>query len=208
MKATETNGGVADAARVWTQMSKEAADNFARATEMGLDASRALMQSWVRAPSAGGNGRSTAPFAHAGDAWMRAMAEASRRTQDAVQKGQVLTPDLYADVWTRAAGEIAQEIVEDPAFARITGNVVNASMVNREEFATRSAQRARDIGIAAHEDVVEVGRRLVELERRVHELTWLIRDGPAKSGARAPGKPAGKSKASGKKRTRAKESSK
>ncbi len=128
-------------------------------------------------------------FADATRIWINAVGEATRRTQEAVQKGQPIAPDAFVDVWTKAASELSQAVVSDAAFAALTGQWVNAVSKAKVDAKKAATNQIREVGFATHEDVEEVGKRLIELERRVHDLLVLVEDG-AKNG-----KPASRRKA-------------
>jgi hypothetical protein len=170
----------------WSEWNRRTAETIAKTQAASLEASRAFFEAWQKAipqvqpVTANGNGAAHAPFQAAGDAWMRAVAEAGRRTQEAFAAGKTLGPDDFVDIWTRVASEVGTSIVEDPLFAQMTGQSVNANMQMREELRNQRDARLKELGVASASDVSEVGRRLVELERRIHELTLLVRgDAPS-----------------------------
>ncbi|HVL47900.1 MAG TPA: poly(R)-hydroxyalkanoic acid synthase subunit PhaE [Candidatus Thermoplasmatota archaeon] len=186
---------------------------FARAAEQAvafnLQVGRAFMDAWARSladlqktsadtqrafrvpvdsPRAALAG---APFADVGRIWLETMNEATRRTQEAMQKGQLVTPDAYVDLWSKAASELAQAVVSDASFAALTGEWVNAVSQARGEARRTGANQLREMGFATHTDVEEVGKRLIELERRVHDLALLVEDEIVPSKATAPAKARG-----------------
>lgn len=193
----------------WNEWNRRAAESLAKAQGASLEASRAFFEAWQKAvpgmagmaATPGANGASTAatmPFQAAGEAWMRAVAEAGARTQEAFASGKPLAPDDFVDIWTKAASEVGTRIVEDPAFAQMTGQMVNANMKLREETRAQADARLKEMGLASATDVAEVGRRLVELERRIHDLTLLVRGDAAEAATKTAARkaPAKKSKSS------------
>lgn len=164
----------------WNEWNRRVAETMVKTQTASLEASKAFFDAWQKAIPTMGQGQvpglGAVPFQAAGDAWIRAIGEAGRRAQEAAASGKTLTPDDYVDVWTRAASEVGQRIVEDPAFAQMTGQMVNANMTMREEAHAQRDARLKELGLASSSDLSEVARRLVELERRVHELTQLLRE--------------------------------
>lgn len=127
-------------------------------------------------PAPVGNG----PFADASRIWLNAVSEAMRRTQEAMQRGETLAPDAYLDLWSKAAAELSQAVVSDAAFATMTGHWVNQVATAKTDAKKRATEQLRELGFSTHADVDEVGKRLVELERRVHELTLALEAKSAK----------------------------
>ncbi len=192
----------ADAWAAWTEANRAATEGFTRATEAGLEMTRTMMGAFQAPVNGNGNPSGAVPrptpapsgpmatgtpfappFGNVGATWMRIMQEASERTREAMSDGRGITPDLYTDLWTRGASEFAKEVLEDPAFARMAGQTAEGAATARHRMREEGANRARDMGLAAHDDVVEIGERLIELERRIHDLTWLIRDHVVDTGA-------------------------
>lgn len=184
-------------------MTKESAEQAAKAFAMNLQMGRAFMDAWSSAltqmqapkPAAPQNpwmaanpwlaayapaqpapqpATANGPFADASRIWLNAVSEAMRRTQDAMQRGEPLTPDAYLDLWSKAAAELSQAVVSDAAFATMTGHWVNQVATAKTDAKKRATEQLRDLGFSTHADVDEVGKRLVELERRVHELTLAL----------------------------------
>lgn len=158
---------------------QKTAEQAVKAFEMNLEMGRAFLQTWAKqiqnsAPATGG--AQTLPFADASKVWIGAVTEATRRTQEAFLKGETLNADAYADIWSAAASQVAQEIVKDSAFAHLTGQWVNAAAKAKGEAKRVAEERLRDLGFATSGDVSEVSKRLIELERRVHDLQVLVED--------------------------------
>ncbi|MFA5860570.1 MAG: poly(R)-hydroxyalkanoic acid synthase subunit PhaE [Candidatus Thermoplasmatota archaeon] len=163
--------------------SEQAMKAFATNMEMG----HAFLETWTRSlahmqANAPNNKReasdasSQAPFSDATRAWVSAVTEVTRRTQEAFAKGETLSPDTYTDIWSQAASRVAQEIVKDTAFAKITGEWVNDAAKTKGQAREAAETRLAELGFATTRDIEEVGTRLIEMERRLHQMQTLIED--------------------------------
>lgn len=107
--------------------------------------------------------------AHATDIWLEAIEQiADEMTQAA--EGEGINPEALRDIWLQAANEALSEVMATTAFASATGERVEMVTELRQELDEMTQDNLAQVGFATREDVVEVGERLVELERRQHAI--------------------------------------
>jgi hypothetical protein len=91
------------------------------------------------------------------------------RTSDAAQ-GEEVDPTELRDIWLQSANEAFKEVMSTSAFAAANGQLVEAMMDMQEEADDVTQDTIRQMGLPTRDDVMEVGERLVELERRQHRV--------------------------------------
>jgi hypothetical protein len=111
-----------------------------------------------------------AGFASAQEVYFEAMEETFEMTAESYEDGKA--PDLLevGDIWIDAANEATKEVMRTSGFAAATGGATETSLEAKAEFEENRNETLRGMGIATEESVAEVGERLVELERRQHEV--------------------------------------
>ena len=109
-----------------------------------------------------------AGYARAYEVWMDASQRAMERTAD-LMAGEEVPMEELRDIWMDAANDSFKELASSDAFAAALARNVESLDVMQE--ADEAAQTAlHSYGFATEGDVVEIGERLVELERRQHEV--------------------------------------
>ena len=152
------------------QMNEAVAESF----EKNLEAQGAMMESWM------GSFDSSMPdedvmedgmegMAGAYEVWMDAAEEMFERTADAAQ-GEDVAPEEFRDIWLRSANEAFSEVLSTTAFAHANGQLVEQVMEMQQEMTEMTEDQLAQMGMATNEDVQEVGERLIELERRQHDV--------------------------------------
>jgi hypothetical protein len=91
------------------------------------------------------------------------------RTTDAAQ-GEDVEPSEMRDIWLQSANEAFKEVMGTSAFAAANGQLVEAMMDMQEEADEVTQDTIQQLGLPTRDDVMEVGERLVELERRQHAV--------------------------------------
>lgn len=107
-------------------------------------------------------------YARAYEVWMEASQRAMERAAD-LMAGEEVPMEEFRDVWMDAANDAFKELASSDAFAAaLAQNVENLDVVREAQEATETT--LHNVGLATASDVTEVGERLVELERRQHEV--------------------------------------
>ncbi len=109
-------------------------------------------------------------FANAYELYAEATEEVLDRAAESYEDGEA--PDLaeMGDIWLEATNEAAKEVMSTSGFAAARGNATGSSLEAKNEFDESRDELLRSTGMATESTVVEVGERLVELERRQHEV--------------------------------------
>ena len=159
--------------RNWNAVAEQWNEQFLEALEDNMEAQAQFVESWSEAieettedvdVSEGVQG-----YVRAYEAWMNASEQMFERMND-VLEGEDVDPDEFRDIWLNTANEAFKEVMETTAFARTTGETVG-DVLEAQQWADESAEATlRTLGFATESDVLEVGDRLVELERRQHAV--------------------------------------
>lgn len=138
-----------------------------------IEAQTAFIETWVESIEASTDDEvltsGARGIAEAYEVWLAASREWTDHLT-AVTEGEEFDPRAVRDVWLRAANESSQAIMGTDAFARLTGQRVEEALeIQRQRDETVQAM-LEGMGVATSHSVEEVGERLVELERRHHDV--------------------------------------
>jgi len=158
----------------WSEMVEQMNEAVAQSIEQNMEAQAAFVESWSDAVgdsmleedelSEGIEG-----YAAAYEVWMDAAEQMFERTAAAAE-GEDVEPTEFRDIWLQSANEAFKEVMSTSAFASANGQLVEAMMEMQQEADEMTQDTLAQMGMATRGDVEEVGERLVELERRQHEL--------------------------------------
>jgi hypothetical protein len=158
----------------WGQLMEQMNEAMAESIERNVEAQTAMMESWTEAfddsmlseeeVSDGIEG-----YRRAYEVWMDTAETMVDRTEDAFE-GEDVDPQEFRDLWLQSANESFKEIMSTSAFASANGQLVEILMEAQQEVDDVTQDNLAQLGMATRDDVVEVGERLVELERRQHAV--------------------------------------
>ncbi|RXK50321.1 poly(R)-hydroxyalkanoic acid synthase subunit PhaE [Halorientalis pallida] len=158
----------------WNEMVEEMNDAVADSMEQNMKAQAAFMESWAEAvegsmPEEDEMAEGFEGYNRAYEVWMDASEKMFERTTDAAQ-GEDVEPSEVRDIWLQSANEAFKEVMGTSAFAAANGQLVEAMMDMQEEADEVTQDTIQQLGLPTRDDVMEVGERLVELERRQHAV--------------------------------------
>ena len=158
----------------WTEMVEEINDAVADSLEQNMKSQAAFVESWAEAvedsvPEEDAMAEGIQGYNRAYEVWMDAAEQMFERTTDAAQ-GEDVEPAEYRDIWLRSANEAFKEVMSTSAFAAANGQVVETMLEARQAFDEATQDAIAEMGFSTRDDVAEVGERLVELERRQHDV--------------------------------------
>jgi hypothetical protein len=158
----------------WNEMVEEMNDAVADSMEQNMKAQAAFMESWAEAvegsmPEEDEMAEGFEGYNRAYEVWMDASEKMFQRTTDAAQ-GEDVEPSEVRDIWLQSANEAFKEVMGTSAFAAANGQLVEAMMDMQEEADEVTQDTIQQLGLPTRDDVMEVGERLVELERRQHAV--------------------------------------
>lgn len=158
----------------WTEMVEEMNDAVAESVEQNMQAQAAFMESWADAveesvPDEDVMAEGIEGYNKAYETWMEAAEQMYERTTDAAQ-GEDVELTEFRDIWLQSANEAFKEVMGTSAFAAANGQLIETMMDMRQQADEIGEETVSQLGMATRSDVDEVGERLVELERRQHEV--------------------------------------
>ena len=158
----------------WADFAEEVNESVVQAFERNLEAQSTFVDAWMDAIDTGvedsaGSKELAASYAQAYNVWMDAVESQYEEFITGIESGDVNT-EAIRDSWLQAANESFKEVMETTAFAQHTGKFVEDALALQRESDVVAADTVRQLGFASRDDIVEVGERLVELERRQHAV--------------------------------------
>ncbi len=158
---------------MWTDFSKPMSRAFVDAFERNVDAQSRFLDTWLAAlddtPMDETMKDGTEGYVRAYQVWMRAAEEQAERLSDAMEGEDVELED-FRDIWLNASNEAFKEMMGTTAFALATGQTVDNALGAKEGLDEVTETTLHAYGFATEGDIEEVGKRLVELERRQHAV--------------------------------------
>jgi hypothetical protein len=158
----------------WTEMVEEMNEAVSESVEQNMKAQAAFVESWADAvedsiPEEENVAEGMQGYNQAYEEWMNAAEQMLERTGDAAQ-GEDVDPTEFRDIWLQSANEAFKHVMGTSAFAAANGQLVETMMEMRQQADDMAQDSIAQMGFSTREDVEEVGERLVELERRQHEV--------------------------------------
>ncbi len=157
----------------WNEFMDAMNESFAQALEQNVEAQATFVESWVdsleRATEEEQLQEGVEGYANAYETWMRAAQEGFERTGDAMA-GEEVSPEEFRDIWLSAANEAFKDVTATSAFAAATGQTVEQALDLQQQADEAAEETLHTLGFATRGDVLEVGDRLLEIERRQHSI--------------------------------------
>lgn len=157
----------------WTRFMERMNEEFMHSFERNMDAQAEFVESWSRAVESSMDESDFADgatgYARAYEAWMDAAERMTERVNDAMA-GEEVAAEEFRDIWLETANRAFKEVMSTNAFAAMTGQTVDDLLEAQRQADEAAETTLRTLGFATESDVAEVGDRLVELERRQHEI--------------------------------------
>jgi hypothetical protein len=157
----------------WNGFVEQMNEQFMEAVEANMEAQAEFVESWSEAVEEGVGDAEAAEgvqgYARAYETWMEAAEQMVERANDAAE-GDDIDVEEFRDVWLNSANEAFKEVMSTSAFAAATGQTVAGAMEAKRQADDAAETTLHDLGLPTESDVQEVGDRLVELERRQHEV--------------------------------------
>ena len=152
----------------------------AESVEQNMEAQAAFMESWADAvedsvPEEDIVAEGFEGYNAAYEAWMDAAEQMFERTSDAAA-GEDVDPSEFRDIWLQSANEAFKEVMSTSAFAAANGQLVESMLEMRQEADEVSQDTISQLGFPTRDDMDEVAERLLEVERRQHEIEQKLDD--------------------------------
>ena len=157
----------------WNAVVEQWNEQFIDALEENMEAQAKFVESWSEAVGEATEDNEISEgvegYARAYETWMNASKQMVDRMNDQME-GEDVDVEEFRDIWLNTANEAFKDVMSTTAFAKMTGETVGDVLELQQQAEESSQETLRTLGFATEEDVVEVGDRLVELERRQHAV--------------------------------------
>lgn len=158
------------ASRYWGAFVEGMDSSFAEAIQRNVEAQAEFADAWRRSVE-----RDSQPtdavtgYVRAYETWMEATRRLFDRFGDSMV-GEEVPVEEFRDIWLDAANDAFKDVMGTEAFAAATGQTVEDILDVAKQTEDVSETTWHSMGLASRRDVIEVGERLVELERRHHTV--------------------------------------
>ncbi|WP_293030330.1 poly(R)-hydroxyalkanoic acid synthase subunit PhaE [Natronococcus sp.] len=160
-------------AQNWNAFAEQWNEQFLEAFENNVEAQAQFVESWAETVGEMSDDAELSEgvegYARAYEAWMNASQQMVERANDQLE-GEDVELEEFRDVWLNTANEAFKEVMSTTAFAKMTGESVGDILELQQEADEAAEETLHSLGFPTESDVVEVGDRLVELERRQHAV--------------------------------------
>jgi hypothetical protein len=157
----------------WNGFMEQMNEQFLETLEQNMEAQAEFVESWSKAVEGSTEdvelSEGVQGYARAYEAWMNAAQQMLERSNDAFD-GEDVEIEEFRDIWLNTANEAFKEVMSTSAFAAATGQTVSGALEARQQADEAAESTLHNLGLPTESDVMEVGDRLVELERRQHAV--------------------------------------
>lgn len=147
--------------------------SFAEALQRNAEAQGEFLEAWQSAMETSveetGGSDALLGYVRAYETWMEASRLLFERASDAAAGEEVPVEELR-DIWLDAANDAFKDVMGTEAFAAATGQTVSQVLDFSQQAEDITSETWHAMGLASRRDVMEVGDRLIELERRQHAV--------------------------------------
>ncbi|TMT87063.1 poly(R)-hydroxyalkanoic acid synthase subunit [Haloterrigena sp. H1] len=157
----------------WNAFVEQWNEQFLEALEDNMEAQAQFVESWSETVGEVSEDNELSDgvegYARAYETWMNASQQMVERMNDQLE-GEDVNVEEFRDIWLNTANEAFKDVMSTTAFAKMTGETVGDVLELQQQADEASQETLRSLGFATEDDVVEIGDRLVELERRQHAV--------------------------------------
>lgn len=157
----------------WNAFAEQWNEQFLEALEDNMEAQAQFVESWSETVGEASEDSEISDgvegYARAYETWMNASQQMVERANDQLE-GEDVDIEEFRDVWLNTANDAFKDVMSTTAFAKMTGETVGDVLELQQQAEETSQETLRMLGFATEDDVVEIGDRLVELERRQHAV--------------------------------------
>jgi len=157
----------------WNAVVEQWNEQFIDALEDNMEAQAQFVESWSDAVGEATQENEISDgvegYAKAYETWMNASQQMVERANDQLE-GEDVDIEEFRDIWLNTANDAFKDVMSTTAFAKMTGETVGDALELQQQADEASQETLSQLGFATEDDVVEIGDRLVELERRQHAV--------------------------------------
>ncbi len=152
---------------------EEAAEIATEAFERNAELGAAMTEAWFDAFDSQADEENYEDafegYTKAAETWMEAYNDVAEGTANTIESGEFEAEEVR-DIWLNAANQALKDVMTTSAFAAATGDTMKQAMEMKKQMDDAADDAIAEMGFATSADVTEVGERLVEVERRIHEV--------------------------------------
>lgn len=160
---------------LWAEFFQAVNESLLTDAEWGIEQQAALIaewfdtvdDSWITATDVTTDGMDGHQRAY--EVWMNAAEQQLERARDAVD-GESVPPEDFRDIWLTTANRTFKELMSTTAFAAATGESIEESIEQQRQADETAEETLHTFGFSTKSDIEAIGARIVELERRQHEV--------------------------------------
>ena len=158
----------------WAEAAVEMNEQMLRSIEQNVEAQTTFVETWAEtiedlSESPGDPEELIGSQAAVTSLWLETTAEQFEELMVSLSEGE-LTPSEARDRWLTTANRTANELMDTTAFAAATGRTIEAALGAQQAADETAQDTLSSMGFATREDILEIGDRIVELERRQHAV--------------------------------------
>ncbi|WP_049888172.1 MULTISPECIES: poly(R)-hydroxyalkanoic acid synthase subunit PhaE [Natrinema] len=157
----------------WNAFAEQWNEQFLDALEDNMEAQAQFVESWSETVGEVSEDTELSDgvegYARAYETWMNASQQMVDRINDQLE-GEDVDIEEFRDIWLNTANEAFKDVMSTTAFAKMTGETVGDVLELQQQADEAAQETLHSLGFATQDDVVEIGDRLVELERRQHAV--------------------------------------
>ncbi|QLK26845.1 poly(R)-hydroxyalkanoic acid synthase subunit [Natrinema zhouii] len=157
----------------WNAFAEQWNEQFLEALEDNMEAQAQFVESWSETVGEASEDSEISDgvegYARAYETWMNASKQMVERANDQLE-GEDVDVEEFRDIWLNTANDAFKDVMSTTAFAKMTGETVGDVLELQQQADEAAQETLRSLGFATEDDVVEIGDRLVELERRQHAV--------------------------------------
>ena len=157
----------------WNAFAEQWNEQFLDALEDNMEAQAQFVESWSETVGEVSEENEISDgvegYARAYETWMNASQQMVERMNDQLE-GEDVDIEEFRDIWLNTSNEAFKEVMSTTAFAKMTGESVGDVLELQQQADEAAEETLHTLGFATESDVVEIGDRLVELERRQHAV--------------------------------------
>lgn len=173
MSMGDSDTGVYADPSEWEEFLRESNDAFLRTLERNVEAQNEFVDSWFSALERSFDESTVEEgvegLSEAYQVWINAIEESIDRSGSALT-GEDVELSEFRDLWLNAANEAFKEISATAAFAAMTGQTIEEALDLRKQLDEQAEETLSTLGFATRSDVLEVGERIIEVERRQQSI--------------------------------------
>ncbi|AGB31120.1 hypothetical protein C488_01874 [Natrinema pellirubrum DSM 15624] len=157
----------------WSAFAEQWNEQFLDALEDNMEAQAQFVERWSESVGELSEDEELSDgvegYARAYETWMNASQQMVDRMNDQLE-GEDVDIEEFRDIWLNTANEAFKDVMSTTAFAKMTGETVGDVLELQQQADEAAQETLHTLGFATEDDIVEVGDRLVELERRQHAV--------------------------------------